>query len=118
MSIQALNNNSAVSSLPPPSVGAAPAPALEETKAVQPIQAKPAPPTQQQLEAAVKEVARVVQPKASNLDFSVDHDSGKTIVRITDRQTGEMIRQIPSEEMVELAKSLDRMQGLLMRQKV
>ena len=45
MSIQALNNNSAVSSLPPPSVGAAPAPALEETKAVQPIQAKPAPPT-------------------------------------------------------------------------
>ena len=43
-------------------------------------------------------------------------DVASTIVRITDGETGEMIRQIPSEEMLEIARSLDKMQGLLLRQ--
>ena len=74
-------------------------------------------PSQQQVEAAVKQVASAIQSKASDLRFSIDNDTGKTIVRITDQKTGEMIRQIPSEELVEIAKSLDKVQGLLFMQK-
>ena len=49
----------------------------------------------------------------SELDFSVDDETGKTIVRVIDKQTGTLIRQMPSREMLEIAKALDRLQGLL-----
>jgi flagellar protein FlaG len=39
------------------------------------------------------------------------------VVKITDRATGELVRQIPMEEMLALAKSLDRLQGLLLQTK-
>lgn len=74
-------------------------------------------PTQLELEAAVARVAGALQVKASELRFSIDNDTGKAIVRITDKKTGEMIRQIPSVELMEIAKSLDRVQGLLLSQK-
>ncbi|MBL8491536.1 MAG: flagellar protein FlaG, partial [Rhodocyclaceae bacterium] len=41
----------------------------------------------------------------------------KTVVKVVDGQTGKMIRQIPSEELLAIAESIDRMQGLLLRQK-
>jgi flagellar protein FlaG len=116
MSIQSLNNNAAAAIAPAVAQSGVPVAATNSTEPPKETSVPP-PPSQKQLEAAVKEVARIVQPKASNLDFAIDKDSGKTIVRITDRQTGEMIRQIPSEEMVDLARNLDRMQGMLMKQK-
>ena len=39
----------------------------------------------------------------------------QTVVRVIDKQTGEVIRQMPSKELLEIAKSLDRLQGLLVR---
>ena len=51
----------------------------------------------------------------SELQFSVDNATGKTIVRVVDGDTGEVIRQMPSKEMIEIAKALDRLQGLLVR---
>lgn len=93
-------------------------PALPEAAAPKrTVALQPALPTQEQLAAAVDQVAGAIQSRASDLRFSIDNDTGKTIVRITDLKTGEMIRQIPSVELVEIAKSLDRMQGLLFRQK-
>lgn len=79
---------------------------------------KPAVAERSQLEQVIKEFKQLVKPVVSNsLDFSVDDSTGKAIVRITDRETGELIRQIPSEEMMEIARSLDKMQGMLLRQK-
>lgn len=54
---------------------------------------------------------------SSNLEFSVDQDSGQTIVRIVDVETKDVIRQIPNEEALAIAKSLGQVQGLLIRQK-
>ena len=51
----------------------------------------------------------------SELNFSVDEDTGKTVVRVIDKQSGTLIRQMPSQEMLEIAKALDRLQGLLVR---
>jgi flagellar protein FlaG len=53
----------------------------------------------------------------NSLQFSIDDDTGKTIVRVSDAETGEMIRQIPSKELLEIARSLDKLQGLLLKQK-
>jgi flagellar protein FlaG len=74
------------------------------------------PPQPEQVQKAVESMKQLIEAKAPNsLAFSIDDSTGKTVVRITDAQTGEMIRQIPSEEMLEIARSLDRMQGMLLR---
>lgn len=101
---------------PPPAAapaGGAGAPAAEVRS---PAQDAP-PPSARQVQAAVKELERVVQSKASNLQFSIDDDSGHTIVKVIDSSTGDLIRQIPSQEVVDIARNIDRMQALLMRQK-
>lgn len=81
---------------------------------------EPAPqqqPQPEQVQKAVEALKQLIETKAPNsLAFSIDDTTGKTIVRITDAETGEMIRQIPSEEMLEIARSLDRMQGMLLQQ--
>lgn len=75
-------------------------------------------PSKEQVQQVVKEMKQLVEPRVPNgLHFSIDDATGKTVVRVTDAQTGEMIRQIPSEELLAIAQSLDRMQGLLLRQK-
>lgn len=55
---------------------------------------------------------------ARNLLFSIDDDSGRTIVKVVDNATKEVIRQIPSEEILSIAKALDRLKGLLIKQEV
>jgi len=66
-------------------------------------------------EAAAR-VEKFVDSFASQLQFSVDESSGTRVVTVIDRTTSEVIRQIPSEEMLQIAKALDRLQGLLVRQ--
>lgn len=75
------------------------------------------PASQEQLQRAMESVKEIVEAKAPNsLSFSIDDASGKTIVKVSDAQTGEMIRQIPSEELLDIARSLDKLQGMLLRQ--
>ena len=40
------------------------------------------------------------------LNFSVDEELNRFIVTVLDQETGEIIRQIPSEDMLELARKL------------
>ena len=70
-----------------------------------------------QLEKALGKISESLGPHALSIQFIPDTDSGKTIVKVIDKQTQELIRQIPSEEVLAIAKSLDRLQGMLMRQK-
>lgn len=73
--------------------------------------------TAAQVEQMVQEVRQVVEPVAQNLQFSIDKGTGRTIVKVVDAQTDEVIRQIPSEELLAISKALDRLQGLLLHQK-
>ena len=61
----------------------------------------------------MQEFQHAVQKTAPGLEFSIDEDLGVTVVKLVDRQTKELVRQFPSEEMLNIAKSVDRMQGLL-----
>lgn len=70
-----------------------------------------------QVRNAVKQVEEAISTKAQDLRFSLDDESGKTIVKILDQKTQTVLRQIPSEEMLEIAKALDKMQGLLVKNK-
>jgi len=67
----------------------------------------------EQVEAAVNQIQQFTQTLTQNLKFSIDEDTGKTVVRIVDIQTQEVIRQIPSEEAIRIAGALGKIQGVL-----
>ncbi len=71
-----------------------------------------------QLNAAMDKLRQAAEVSSSSLSFSVDNDTGKTIVKVTDQATGHLIRQIPSQEVIELANSINQMQGILFNKKV
>lgn len=73
-------------------------------------------PKEQTLKSAISKIEEFVGPLSAELKFSIDDDSGLRIVKVIDKSNNEVIRQIPSEEIVEMAKALERLQGLLLRQ--
>ena len=68
------------------------------------------------LQTAVGKIQEFVKAAASDLEFSIDEDSGRTVVKVVERESQKVIRQIPSQEMLDLAKALDTLQGLLIKQ--
>ena len=97
----------------PNSAGRAPATALETAAAVR---AAAPPPTLEQVNQAVSDLNKSSQTKSQGLEFSVDNDSKRTIVKVVDQTTKEVLRQMPSQEALEIAKALDTTKGLLIKQ--
>lgn len=115
-------NSGATGAAPLPAAPQQGAPAQQAATRASVAVPEPAPqpqPKPEELSQAMASIKQMIDIKAPNsLQFSVDDSTGKTIVRISDAETGEMIRQIPSEEMLDIARSLDKMQGMLLRQEV
>jgi len=63
------------------------------------------------IRAKVAELNNINQNIQRSLKFEVDEDSGETVVTVKDKQSGEVIRQIPSEEMLSLSKRLKALNG-------
>jgi flagellar protein FlaG len=72
--------------------------------------------SREELAAAVKKINDSMPGSAQSLRFSIDEDSKGIVVKVIDQNTQEVVRQIPSKEALEIAKSLDKMRGLLIRQ--
>lgn len=97
-----------------PVAGRSPAAAVETVDAVK---AKAPPPSQKEVEEAVAKLNKSVQDRAQSLEFSIDGDSHRTIVKVIDQSTKEVLRQIPTPEALQIAKSIDaRTDGLLVDQ--
>lgn len=62
------------------------------------------------LRNVIQEANQYFQSINRNLEFSVDEDVNRTVVRVVDTDTGELIRQIPSEEMLQLARHMREME--------
>jgi flagellar protein FlaG len=58
------------------------------------------------IEQAVTEINDYVQSVQRDLHFSVDKESGETVVRVRDKESGELIRQIPEDIFLSLAQNL------------
>jgi flagellar protein FlaG len=54
-----------------------------------------------------------VQASQRNLDFSIDDSTGKVVVKVIATDSGEVIRQIPSETALKLAQNLSDASSLL-----
>ena len=72
---------------------------------------------QKELDQALARVREVFQKADSRMEFSVDPDLGRVIVKILDGESGTVIRQIPQQEVLDLAKSLETPTGLLLHHK-
>lgn len=68
------------------------------------------------LAGAVKKLNEYVAPALQTVEFSLDHDSKRMIVKVVDTATHKVLRQIPNEEVVAMSKALDKLQGLVIRQ--
>lgn len=69
------------------------------------------------LRDAVKRLSEFVSQTSSEINFSIDEESGINIVKVTDSKTNEVIRQFPSEEVIAIAHALDKLQGLFIKDK-
>lgn len=65
----------------------------------------------------VREIAhdlnKAMEASNTKLTFVVDQESKKAIVKVVDSETNQVIRQIPSEEAVLVAKKISRLMGIL-----
>lgn len=66
---------------------------------------------------AVERIRTQVQSLQRNLDFSVDDSTGQVVVQVVDGDSGKVVRQIPSEDILRLAERLDEMRSLLFEAK-
>lgn len=62
------------------------------------------------IESAVSQINEFVQSSSRQLNFSIDDGSNKQVVKVTDSESGEIIRQIPSEEVLRLSERLQELQ--------
>jgi len=67
---------------------------------------------QKAVESAVTKLNDYVQSVQRNLQFNLDDDSGKTIITVVDRDTSEVIRQIPDDVALKLAQDLQQSEPL------
>jgi flagellar protein FlaG len=78
----------------------------------------PAPrPTKEQIEQAAARVKEVLRGTTSRLEIEIDPDLHKVVIKILSGESGEIIRQIPSQELLDLAKQLNEPKGLLVRER-
>jgi flagellar protein FlaG len=72
----------------------------------------------EELNKAVDDISASMDLMQKGLAFKVDEDSGVQVVKVIDVKTGDLIRQIPNEEALEIAKKLNEVAGLLMKTEV
>lgn len=70
-----------------------------------------------QIKHVVDNINKALKQSARNLEFTVDTDTEKPVVKVVDTETGDVIRQIPSEEMLSITRAIDEAQvNLLLKQ--
>ena len=66
----------------------------------------------QNLEVAVDRLNEQMKQSSRGLNFSLDKKLGRPVVTVRNESTGEVVRQIPNEVVVRLARNIDELKGL------
>ena len=65
------------------------------------------------LQAAIEHLNKQLASSGRNLGFTMDDVLNRPIVKVTNTQTGEVVRQIPSDAVIKVAHTLEELKGLL-----
>jgi flagellar protein FlaG len=68
-------------------------------------------PPLEEVKSATKEANSMLQAVNRNLEFKVDDSTSKVVVKIVDSKSGEVVRQIPSEEVLAFIKRMQELEG-------
>lgn len=71
---------------------------------------------EKQVKEAVGNLNDFVQKLSRTLQFSVDEESGRTVIKVVDSETKQIIRQIPPEEVLALAQNLVNGEGIILKE--
>jgi len=63
-------------------------------------------PTQEVIAKTAQQLQSFVQSMGRDLNFSVDATTGYNVVRVVNPETGEVVRQLPSEELLKIAQAM------------
>jgi flagellar protein FlaG len=74
-------------------------------------------PSRDVIAKAAQQIQSFVQSMGRNLNFSVDQSTGYHIVRVVNPDTNEVVRQLPSEEMLKIAQTMSHLNNVLVSQK-
>ncbi|PCJ33301.1 MAG: flagellar biosynthesis protein FlaG [Gammaproteobacteria bacterium] len=72
---------------------------------------------QDALQSKITQLNQHMQSLNRNLQFSVDDTSGDTIVKVIDSETDKLIRQIPSQEVIDSRHAIEDFRGLILETK-
>ncbi len=67
-------------------------------------------------QALVKQISQQLEDSGRSLALSVDEVAGDIVTRVLNPNTGELVRSIPSEEMLRISRNLMSIEGLLINQ--
>ncbi|MFT4898886.1 MAG: flagellar protein FlaG [Flavobacteriales bacterium] len=71
-----------------------------------------------QLEKVAKQLQEFIGTMNRGLEFSVDKDSGRDVIKVIDKKSGELIKQYPSEEVLSLVSKLSEATGNFIDSKI
>ena len=74
-------------------------------------------PSREAVAKAAADLQQFVQSMGRNLNFSVDDTTGYHVVRVVNPTTGELVRQLPSEELLQIARDFERLNSALVSQR-
>lgn len=74
-------------------------------------------PTKEVVAKAAADLQNFVSSMGRNLSFSVDETTGYNVVRVVNPNTGELVRQLPSEELLKISRDFQRLNNVLVSQK-
>lgn len=72
----------------------------------------------EQLEKVAQQLQDFMGEMNRSLQFKVDEDSGRDVIKVLDKATGDVIKQYPSEEVLSLVSKLSETAGLLIDQTI
>ncbi|UCH61696.1 MAG: flagellar protein FlaG [Fidelibacterota bacterium] len=72
-----------------------------------------------ELSVVVKDINTLVfQVATTKVSFDVDEETGRSVVRVVNKETGEVIRQVPPEELLTLVARMRQLSGLIFNKEV
>lgn len=74
-------------------------------------------PTREAIAKAANDIQNFVKDMGRNLNFSIDKTTGYNVVQVINPETNEVIRQLPSEELLKIARNMQDLGSVLVSQK-
>jgi flagellar protein FlaG len=90
----------------------------EQQKAIQAKAQESLKEMQQRLAEAIERLNEQMQQNQTKLGFVVDASTDTLIVKVMNKETGEVVRQIPGEAVIKIAQSIEAMKGMFFDQEL